>query len=537
MICDFDGINAAALRSARQLLQELVPGGQFQGDEYVVRNPLRNDQHPGSFKINWKKGEWGDFAIGESGGDLISLVAYLGGISQVNAAGELAARFGIPVPKLSGANAEKRDANLVMPVPADAPAPPATHTKLGRPTKSWPYKDAAGGVIGYVLRFDGADGKEFRPLTLWRDSVSGTLEWRWESWPPKRPLYGLEELADRPVAPVVVCEGEKATDAARRLLPGFVVVTSPNGSKSADKADWSPLRGRDVVIWPDADLAGDEYAEGMSKCAAEVEAKSIAVVSTPDAVKEGWDAADALAEGWTTADAAKFIADAVSWEPKTATDPLDGLIEKTATDPGAAFRPAVLERLVALKKDDRAAFEALRAELKSAGCRMKALDEAIEEENGDTGGGRRPSQADVLIALAQSAELFHAPDGTGFADLDISGHRETWPIRSKGFRRWLARCFYEATGGAPSSEALQSALNVIEARAHFDAPERTHGECPLWVKSGHRSASGQCPLYPRMRTFVSAISASAFSNTEIQKFAAGLHYLQHGLCSVYNVAQ
>src|SRR6516162_1659680 len=152
-------------------------------------------------------------------------------------------------------------------------------------------------------------------------------------------------------------------------------------------------------------------------------------------------------------------------------DPLEGLIEKTRTDPGAAFQPAVLQRLIALKKDDRAAFEVLRAELKSAGCRMTALDEAIDEENGDTGGGRRPSQADVLIALAQSAELFHAPDGTGFADIDINGHRETWPIRSKGFRRWLSRCFYEATGGAPSSEALQSALNVIEARAHFDAPE------------------------------------------------------------------
>ena len=152
-------------------------------------------------------------------------------------------------------------------------------------------------------------------------------------------------------------------------------------------------------------------------------------------------------------------------------DPLEGLIEKTRTDPGAAFQPAVLQRLIALKKDDRAAFEVLRAELKSAGCRMTALDEAIDEENGDTGGGRRPSQANVLIALAQSAELFHAPDGTGFADIDINGHRETWPIRSKGFRRWLSRCFYEATGGAPSSEALQSALNVMEARAHFDAPE------------------------------------------------------------------
>src|SRR5262249_53405052 len=191
---------------------------------------------------------------------------------------------GIPVPKPSSANAEKRDANLVMPIPADAPAPPATHPKLGRPTKSWPYKDAAGSVIGYVLRFDRADGKEFRPLTLWRDSVSGSLEWRWESWPTPGPLYGLQELAVWPFAPVVVCEGEKATDAARRLLPDFVVVTSPNGNKSADKADWSPLRGRDVVIWPDADLPGDEYAEGVSKCAAEVEDKSIAMVSTPEDV-------------------------------------------------------------------------------------------------------------------------------------------------------------------------------------------------------------------------------------------------------------
>ncbi len=153
-------------------------------------------------------------------------------------------------------------------------------------------------------------------------------------------------------------------------------------------------------------------------------------------------------------------------------DPLDGLVERTATDPGAPFVPEVLKRLAALKKDDRAAFEVLRAQLKHTGCRVTALDEAIAEENGDTGGGRDPTQADVLIELAQAAELFYTPDTTGFADLDLNGHRETWPIRGKGFKRWLARRFYEATGGAPNSEALQSALNVIEARAHFDAPER-----------------------------------------------------------------
>ncbi|QYK45927.1 MAG: hypothetical protein KF794_04325 [Xanthobacteraceae bacterium] len=152
-------------------------------------------------------------------------------------------------------------------------------------------------------------------------------------------------------------------------------------------------------------------------------------------------------------------------------DPLESIVERTGTDPGAAFAPDVLECLATLKRDNRAAFEALRAQLKKAGCRVTVLDDAIAEESGETG-GRGPTQADILIELAQTAELFHAPDGTGFADLDINGHRETWPIRAKGFRRWLARRFFEATGGAPSSEALQSALNVIEAKAHFDAPER-----------------------------------------------------------------
>jgi hypothetical protein len=153
-------------------------------------------------------------------------------------------------------------------------------------------------------------------------------------------------------------------------------------------------------------------------------------------------------------------------------DPLDGLAEKAVTDRGAPFQPDVVERLAALKNEDRSAFEALRAQLKKSGCRVTALDDAIREECGDTR-GRGPTQADILIDLAQTANLFHTPDGIGFADLDINGHRETWPIRSKGFRRWLTRRFFEKTGGAPSSEALQSALNVIEAKAHFDAPERT----------------------------------------------------------------
>ena len=84
----------------------------------------------------------------------------------------------------------------------------------------------------------------------------------------------------------------------------------------------------------------------------------------------------------------------------------------------------------------------------------------------------RQKQADALIELAAAADLFHSPDGLGFADVDINGHRETWPIRSKGFRRWITHRYFEVRDGAPNSEALQSALNVVEARAQFDAPQR-----------------------------------------------------------------
>ena len=151
---------------------------------------------------------------------------------------------------------------------------------------------------------------------------------------------------------------------------------------------------------------------------------------------------------------------------------LDGLMEKAATDPGAPFAPEVVEQLADLKKDDRAAFETLRAQLKGAGCRVTELDKLLADES-DDGEGSAPKQADILVALAADADLFHTADGTGYADLQISGHRETWPIRNKGFRRWLSRRFFEATGKAPNSEALHSAINVIEAKAHFDGPERT----------------------------------------------------------------
>src|SRR5947209_437274 len=78
----------------------------------------------------------------------------------------------------------------------------------------------------------------------------------------------------------------------------------------------------------------------------------------------------------------------------------------------------------------------------------------------------------MLIDMALCEELFHTAAGTAFADILLDGHRETWPIRSKRFRGWLRRLYYQVTGGAASPAEIRSALDLLEARAQFDGPER-----------------------------------------------------------------
>src|SRR3954463_16379211 len=69
-------------------------------------------------------------------------------------------------------------------------------------------------------------------------------------------------------------------------------------------------------------------------------------------------------------------------------------------------------------------------------------------------------------------ELFHTTSGSAYADFITEGHRETWPIRSKRFRTWVRRCYYQATGAAPGAAVLSPALDLLEARAQFDGGER-----------------------------------------------------------------
>jgi hypothetical protein len=79
---------------------------------------------------------------------------------------------------------------------------------------------------------------------------------------------------------------------------------------------------------------------------------------------------------------------------------------------------------------------------------------------------------DMLEEMTLCEGVFHTSSGVAFADFMTDGHRETWPIRSKCFRTWLRRCYYHATGTAAGAAVIASAVDLLEARAQFDAPER-----------------------------------------------------------------
>ena len=108
-------------------------------------------------------------------------------------------------------------------------------------------------------------------------------------------------------APVLVVEGEKAADAVRNIFPDYVAVTSSGGARAAAKADWSPLAGRAVTIWPDADAPGRDYAAEAAQLIQQAGAATVAIVNVPAELPEAWDLADDLPADVTHADLQAMI--------------------------------------------------------------------------------------------------------------------------------------------------------------------------------------------------------------------------------------
>jgi hypothetical protein len=164
-------------------------------------------------------------------------------------------------PRVQQADKAYEPATWVSPIPDDPePKGPTRHPTLGKPHVHWIYRDKNGEASFAVCRFNKPDDdKEFRPLTFWRLDETGEFKWRWKAPPAPRQLFNLHEITARPNAVVLCCEGEKCATAGSIIFPGMVATTSMSGARGTGEADWSPLAGRDVIVWPDTNAAGMGY--------------------------------------------------------------------------------------------------------------------------------------------------------------------------------------------------------------------------------------------------------------------------------------
>jgi len=277
---DFDAVNAAALRNGRSFVQDLIPGGKFRGLEYIVRNPKRDDQNPGSFSINYRSGVWKDFATGEGGGDFISLFAFVRGCSQSDAARALAEKFGAPFVKLNGSAAPK-------PINGGITAEtPKVYTWGDNGPPQQPDE-----IRRHVYRHDGIS---VRIKIKWS---GGFANWyrifcdgKPIGWKAKKPEgfkavpyvtaaldpFDSELRNDQLFWP----EGEKDVDTLNKLnLPAFTFGGTGDGLPSDIDLY---LKNRHIVILADNDEPGREHAEKKAAYAHNAGAASVRIVHFPE---------------------------------------------------------------------------------------------------------------------------------------------------------------------------------------------------------------------------------------------------------------
>lgn len=274
----YDRIKSGLENNRLAVCQYLLPAGKRVGHEYQVGSPAGE---PGkSMSININTGEWADFAGDARGGDMWGLWSAVRGVTPKEAILEAGQWLGL----------------LSTPPPAADPAP--TKPAPTRADAIYSYYAADGTLFGQVYRWNATPDtpKIIRP---W----DGT---DWRAPEGDRPLYNLPAVMAH-AGPVVVVEGEKCVDRLGKL--GIVATCCWGGAQAAAKTDWRPLAGRQVVIWPDNDKAGEKFAKDVQNI---LQHAQVHVVAVPGEAPEKWDAADA-----TDDEARSLVAEALLAQPRS----------------------------------------------------------------------------------------------------------------------------------------------------------------------------------------------------------------------------
>ncbi|MBT2748253.1 MULTISPECIES: phage/plasmid primase, P4 family [unclassified Lysobacter] len=268
-------VRAALLQRLEGVLRALLPKGKVRHGKFVVGDVTGAAGDSLEVELTGDKaGLWKDHASGE-GGDAFDLIA---AHHRLDARRDFAKVL------------DEADALLGRAPEAQAPArhrrAEPVLDELGPHTARWDYLSAEGELIACVYRYDPPEGKQYRPWDAKR---------RKHQAPTPRPLYNQPRMAAS--NEVVLVEGEKTADALIEL--GVCATTAMNGANAPiDKTDWSPLCGKHVLIWPDKDKPGWEYAMQAAQSAFQVGADSCALLHVPDDKPLAWDAFDAVVEGF-----------------------------------------------------------------------------------------------------------------------------------------------------------------------------------------------------------------------------------------------
>jgi hypothetical protein len=98
----------------------------------------------------------------------------------------------------------------------------------------------------------------------------------------------------------------------------------------------------------------------------------------------------------------------------------------------------------------------------------------------------RESAATVMVRLvvASGAELFHDADKVPYLTIDAGGRRETYRLRSKAARQWMARLYYLDQKKVPGGQAVADAAAVLEGKSLHEGKE-----LPVYVRlAAHEGA-------------------------------------------------
>jgi len=321
----------------RRYVQEELPGGKITGNEYIAKNPMRpSSDGSGAFSINLNTGAWADFADGTTrgsqGGDVVSLHAYLNGLSNGQAADDLAGKYNItdytrPIQGNPEQHKEPPKYIQFVPIPKNTRLPngfpmgkdPVTNEwRVVKWNYIWPYHDEAGDITHYVIRIDkpadtagGKPKKDFYPLLFVKNISTGKYGWHWkysdiEPAFTKHQLYALHLLTAHTDVPVLLVSGEKCADAANAVFERngwpWVATTWQGGDKGTAKANFKQLNGRTVTCWPDND---ESCQAAIKRAASSLDNPKILI--PPSDKPSGWDVADAIKEGWTDERVLQFI--------------------------------------------------------------------------------------------------------------------------------------------------------------------------------------------------------------------------------------